>query len=73
MWLQIALFDFLWLSNILLYVCTTSSLSIYLTMDVLGCFHVLTTVNSAAIRGMCIFLNYNFIQIFAWEWDCWIV
>ena len=47
MLLQRALFrSFLWLSNIPLYICTTSSLS---SVDGhLGCFHVLTIVNSAA-------------------------
>ena len=35
--------------NNLLYVCTTSSLSISLVIDNLGCFHVLFIVNSAAV------------------------
>ena len=40
--------SFLWLRNIPLYVCTTASLSIHLLMDIC-CFHVLATVNSAAV------------------------
>ena len=24
-------------------------------------------------RGVCIFLNYSFSQIYAQEWDCWII
>ena len=40
--------SFLWLSSIPLYICTTS-LSIHVSMD-LGCFHVLVTVNSAALN-----------------------
>ena len=43
--LQITLFcSLLWLSNIPLYICTTSSLSIHLLMDS-GCFHVLAIVS----------------------------
>ena len=50
--LQMALFcTFLWLSNIPLYIRTTSSLSIPLLMDRgLGCFYVLAVVNSAAMN-----------------------
>ena len=38
----------------------------------LGCFHVLTIVNGAAIsiRGACIFSNYDLVQIDAQELDC---
>jgi len=39
---------FLWPSNVALYICTTSSLSV-LSIDI-GCFHVLGTVNSAAVN-----------------------
>ena len=49
MLLQMALFhSFLWLSNILLYICTTPSLSTHLQH--LGCFPVFAIVNSAAMN-----------------------
>ena len=44
--------SFLWPSNIPLFICTTTSLSIDLSMNVEGCFHVLATVNSAAINSV---------------------
>ena len=39
----------LWLSNIPLYICPTSSLSIPLMMGI-GCLHVLAIINSAAMN-----------------------
>ena len=43
--------SFLWLSNIPFYICTTTYLSIHLSMDIyLGCFHDLPVVNSAAVN-----------------------
>ena len=41
--------SFLWLSNIPLYICITSSVSIHLSMDT-GCFHDLAIVSSAAMN-----------------------
>ena len=50
MLLQRALFhSFIRLSNIPLYICTTSFLS-HLLMDILGCFHVLVIVNTAVMN-----------------------
>ena len=34
--------SFLWLNNIPFYICTTASLSIHLSMDILSCFYVLS-------------------------------
>ena len=42
---------FLLLSNIPLCICITISLSIHLLMDIYGGFHVLATVNSAAMNN----------------------
>ena len=41
----------------------------------LGFFHILAIVNSAAMNlgGACIFLNYDFLCVYAQEWDCWII
>ena len=41
--------SFIWRRNILLYMCTTSSLSIHVSGH-LGCLHVLAVVNSAAVN-----------------------
>ena len=43
--------SFLWLSNIPLCVCTTTSLSIHLSVGDLGCFNVLVIVNSASVNN----------------------
>ena len=51
MLLQMALLhSFVWMSNIPLYIYSTSSLSILLLMDISACFHVLAIVNSAAMN-----------------------
>ena len=43
--------SFLWLSNIPLCICATTSLSVHLLMDIkVACLHVLAIVNSAAVN-----------------------
>ena len=54
--IQMVIFhSFKWLSNIPSYICITSSLSIHLLMDT-GCFHILTTINNAAMTIGCMYL-----------------
>ena len=62
MWLQITLFhSFLWLNNIpvCVYICLCHIFFIHSSINGhLGCFHVLSTVNSAAINiGMSEFFQ----------------
>ena len=41
----------------------------------LGYFHVLDVVNSASVSigGTCIFWDYSILQVYAQEWDCWVM
>ena len=68
---------FLWLSNIPLWI-HNHTFFIYSSADGhLGYFHVLDIVNSAAVStGMHVSFQirvFIFFQIFAHEWDCWII
>ena len=73
MLLQLALFhSFKWLSNILLHVCATSSLSIYLTfrlLSFLGYFKLCCKEH----WGGYFLSDRVFLQIYAQEWDCSII
>ena len=73
---------FLWPNSIPLCIYSTSCLSIHLPC----CFHDLEIVSCAAVKfivicklccykhwGTCMFLNYSFLWIYAWEWDCWVI
>ena len=40
----------------------------------LGCFHVLTVINSAALNiGVHLSLNSGFLSVYAQQWDCWVI
>ena len=40
----------------------------------LGCLYVLAVVNNAAMNnGVHISFQISFLQIYAQEWDCWII
>ena len=56
-------YSFLWLSNIPLYISSTSSLSFHLSMgSYLGCFHNLANVNNAIVNiGVHISLQISFV------------
>ena len=73
---------FLWLNNIPIYVYMTLSIHIFFMYSSinghLGCFHVLATVNNAAInlgRRTAIFSNSYFLsyQINTQKCNCWII
>ena len=76
MLLQLTLFlSFLWLSNIPLCIYY-HIIFIHSPVDGhLGCFRVLAIVNSAAlnIEVHVSFQIIVFLQIYAQEWDCWII
>ena len=41
----------------------------------LGCFHVLATINRAAmnIGGTRASFNSDFLGVYAQQWDCWVI
>ena len=65
--------SFLWLSNIPLCICTTTSLSILLLRDIQGAsmFWLLKIVLQLTVGYMCLF-QFWFPQGIAQEWDCWV-
>ena len=74
--LQITQFHpFLWLSNIPLYICATSSLPIFIcwwTFWLLPCLRYCKECCSEH-WGRCVFSIYAFLQICTQEWTCWII
>ena len=43
----------------------------FICKEHLGCFHILATVNSAAVNtGVQIFFSYGFLRVYAQEGDC---
>ena len=65
MFSQMARFHtFLWLSNVPLYICTTVSLCIHVSVDT-GCLHILVIVNIAVINiGMHMSFQINVLGFF---------
>ena len=75
MLLQMAFFhSFLWLSS-LHYIYVAHLLNPFICRWTFGLFPCISYLNSAAVNiGMHVsFLNWSFVQIYAQEWDCWIV
>ena len=70
MLLQVALFHSLWMSNIPLYICTTSSYPFlcWWTFRLLPCLGYCKQCCSEH-WGSCILLDYVFFQIHAQDWD----
>ena len=54
------------------YICSISSLSIHLFMDIKQAVFMSGYCEQGCYkhRGVCISLNYNFVQICAQDWDC---
>ena len=71
--LQMAQFhSFLWLSNIPLYICTTSTLFILLLMGIEVISMLYCKRCCSAYWGTCIILNYGFLLVYTQEWVCWL-
>ena len=65
---------FSWLSDIPLYICTTTSLSIHLLMT---SRHLLCPSYCKQCCyehwGAYAFLRYDFLRVYAQQWDCWVI
>ena len=57
------IYSFLWLSNIPLYICTTTSVSIHLLMDIqIGSCPSYSKQGCYEFWGTCVFFNYGFVR-----------
>ena len=62
--------SFLWLSNVPLYICTISSLSIHLLMNIQPC-PVYCKQCCNEHWSACVILNFGFLRIYAQQRDYW--
>ena len=66
--------SFLWLNNIPLYICTTASLSIHLSMDIQT-----ASVSNQCKQccsehwGTCVFFSFGFLRVYAQLCNCWVI
>ena len=68
------MYSFLWLSSTPLYICTTTSLSIHLSMDIrlLPCPGYGKQCHNKH-WSTCVFFSYGFLRIQAQQWGCWVI
>ena len=65
--------SFLWLSNFLLCICTTTSLSVHLSMDIqVASIFQLAIMNNEK-WDTCVSFNFGFLRVYAQEWDYWVI
>ena len=66
--------SFLWLSNIPLCICTTTSLTIHLLMDIqVASMFQLLKILLQEQWDTHVFFSFGFLRLYALEWDCWVI
>jgi hypothetical protein len=48
-------------------------ISLFICWRILGCFHILAILNSAAMTWECRFLFHILIFFLIHKWDCWFI